>query len=190
MKLTAIMWGSYAPILKRAAAATRVDLTIYPNRVLEELPDKVDEALASMKTADVILLYHTSDLFWERIDKEIKTIGKTIPVISLGYDPSAWVHSTVKPKIVTTCQTYITNNGEENFKNLLRYIEKELFGGDVLVVPPVPVPWEGLWHPDAPSAFIDVEDYLAWYAGQGPYQCPVRRHHFLSRDVGFREYYH
>ncbi|MFA4849260.1 MAG: cobaltochelatase subunit CobN [Methanoregula sp.] len=172
MKLTAIMWGSYAPILKRAAAIARVDLTIYPNRVLDEMPDKVDEAILSMKTADVILLYHTSDMFWERIDKEIKTIGKTVPVISLGYDPSAWVHSTVRPQIVTTCQTYITNNGEENFKNLLLYIEKEIFGGDIIVVPPVPVPWEGLWHPDAPSAFTRVDDYLAWYTGQARTNAP------------------
>jgi cobaltochelatase CobN len=163
MKLTAIMWGSYSPILKRAAAATATDLTIYPNRVLEDSPDKVDEAIRSMKTADVILLYHTSDMFWEQIDKEIKTIGKTVPVISLGYDPSAWVHSTVRPQVVTTCQTYITNNGEENFRNLLRYIEKELFGRGNAVVPPIDVPWEGLYHPYAPSAFTRVEDYLAWY---------------------------
>ncbi|WAC05779.1 MAG: cobaltochelatase subunit CobN [Methanoregula sp.] len=173
MKLTAIMWGSYAPILKRAAAATGIDLVVYPNRVLEESPEKVDAALDSMRTADVILLYHTSDLFWERINREIKTIGTTKPVISLGYDPSSWVHSTVRPQVVTTCQAYVINNGEENFRNLLLYIGKELFGRDVAVVPPVTVPWEGLYHPAAPSAFTSVDDYLAWYAGCARTNAPV-----------------
>jgi len=173
MKLTAIMWGSYSPILKRAAAATSTDLIVYPNRVLEELPEKVDEALLSMKESDAILLYHTSDLFWERIDREIKTIGKTVPVISLGYDPSAWIHSTVRPQIVTTCQTYITNNGEENFRNLLRYIEKEILGQGGEVLPPASVFWQGLYHPAAGTAFTEVEDYLSWYLPIRPKNAPL-----------------
>ena len=163
MKLTAIMWGSYSPILKRAAEATGVDLTVYPNRILDESPEKVDEALESMRAADVVILYHTSDMFWERIDKEIKSIGKTVPVISLGYDPAFFAYSSVSPRIVTTCQAYITNSGDKNYKNLLHFIEKELFGGTCDAAPPADVPWEGLYHPDAPVAFTEVNEYLAWY---------------------------
>jgi len=166
------MWGSYAPVLKRAAVAADIDLVIYPCRLLEEHPDKVDEVLELMKTADVVLLYHTSDMFWERVDKEIGGIGKTTPVISLGYDPSYWVFSTVSPRIVTTCQTYITNNGEENFRNLLKFIKKELFNQDVVVIPPIAVPWEGLYHPEAPSAFTTIDDYLSWYSEREQINAP------------------
>ena len=89
MKLTAIMWGSYAPILKRAAAATGARSHL-PNRVLEDNPEKMDEVLAAMRTSDVILLYHTSDMFWERMDREVKEIGKpcrssaSVPTPSCG----------------------------------------------------------------------------------------------------------
>ncbi|MDP3564630.1 MAG: cobaltochelatase subunit CobN, partial [Methanoregula sp.] len=173
MKLTAIMWGSYSPILKRAAEVTGVDLTIYPNRVLDESPEKVDEALESMQAADVVILYHTSDMFWERIDKEIKSIGKKVPVISLGYDPSFFAYSSVVPRIVTTCQTYIVNSGDRNYENLLLFIEKELFGGTADIAPPADVPWEGLYHPDAPKAFTGIDEYLAWYAPHMQGDAPI-----------------
>lgn len=163
MKITSIMWGSYAPVLKRAAQACDIDCAIYPTRVLEDSPETRDEAIAVMKQSDVILVYHTSDMFWEQLDREIEEIRKSVPVISLGPDPSFWVQSTVGAAIVTTCHRYITNNGDENFKNLLRYIGHELFGKDCLVAPPAEVPWEGLYHPAAPQVFGTVEEYLAWY---------------------------
>jgi cobaltochelatase CobN len=168
MKLTSVMWGSYAPVLKRAAPAAGVECTVFPTRVLEESADKLEEALAVMRASDVILVYHTSDLFWERMDKELAILKKNIPVISLGPDPSFWAQSTVSPKIVTTCHRYITNNGDENFRNLLLYIRKELFGHDVTAAPPEDLPWEGLYHPDAPTAFGSVAHYKAWYADRVP----------------------
>ncbi|MDD3135394.1 MAG: cobaltochelatase subunit CobN [Methanoregula sp.] len=164
MKITAIMWGSYAQVLKRAAATTAIDCAIYPNRILEESPDKLNEAIASMRSSDLIIVYHTSDLFWDRLDRELTELREKTPVISLGPDPSFWVQSTVSASIVTTCHRYITNNGDENFKNLLLYIKKEIFREDIAVDPPRDVPWEGLYHPDAPSVFSRVEDYRAWYA--------------------------
>jgi len=77
-----------------------------------------------MQTSDVILVYHTSDLFWERMDRELATLREKVPVISLGPDPSFWGQSTVDPVVVTTCQRYITNSGEENFVSLLLFIKK------------------------------------------------------------------
>ena len=158
------MWGSYSPVLKRAATLTGTDCRIYPTRVLEESPEKVDEALAGMRSSDVILVYHTSDLFWERMDQELASIRETVPVISLGPDPSFWGQSTVDPAVVTTCQRYITNSGEGNFVSLLLYIRKELFHETTEVPPPAELPWEGIYHPDAPAVFRTVDDYLAWYA--------------------------
>lgn len=163
MKITAIMWGSYAPVLKRAAAATGIDCTVYPNRVLEEDQKRLEEAVVSMRAADVIIAYHTSNLFWEHIDRELAAVRETIPVISLGPDPSFWVHSSVSPQIVTTCHRYITNNGDENFKNLLLFLKKEITGEAVAVAAPADVPWEGLYHPEAPDVFTSLHDYLAWY---------------------------
>ncbi|AGB01904.1 cobaltochelatase subunit CobN [Methanoregula formicica] len=166
MKITSVMWGSYAPVMKRAAETCAIRCAIYPTRILEESPEKREEAVASMKDSDVILLYHTSDLFWEELDREVEEIKKTVPVISLGPDPSFWARSTVRPEIVTTCHRYITNNGDENFKNLLRYIDRELTGTLSPVDPPADVPWEGLYHPEAPQVFSGVDEYLAWYGSR------------------------
>lgn len=173
MKLTAVMWGSYSPILKHAAEVTGTDLRIFPHRLLDESPEKVEEALASMRTADVVLLYHTSDMFWERIDREIKDIGKRVPVISLGYDPSFFAHSSVAPRVVTTCQTYVVNSGDENYINLIRFIEKEVLGRNVEASPPADLPWEGIYHPDAPDVFVDIDAYLAWYLSHIPEGRPL-----------------
>lgn len=168
MKLTSVMWGSYAPVLKRAAAATQTECRLYPNRLLEESPDKVEKALADMRNSDAILLYHTSDLFWERMDRELAAIRETVPVISLGPDPSFWGQSTVDPLIVTTCQQYITNSGDENFISLIRFIKKEVFHELQEILPPKVLPWEGLYHPDAPGVFGNPIEYLAWYADRAP----------------------
>ncbi|MFA5221803.1 MAG: cobaltochelatase subunit CobN [Methanoregula sp.] len=168
MMITSVMWGSYAPVLKRAAIAAGVKCTIYPTRVLEDQPEKIEEAVASMRASDMILVYHTSDMFWEQMDRELAVIRQTVPVISLGPDPSFWLQSTVSPVIVTTCHRYITNNGDENFKNLLLFLKKEIFGEDIPVAPPIDMPWEGLYHPDAPSSFCRVDDFLAWYTKKIP----------------------
>lgn len=173
MKLTAIMWGSYSPILKRAAEAEGVELSIFPNRVLDESPEKVDEALASIRSADAVILYHTSDIFWEQIDCQIKEIGKTVPVISLGYDPSFFAYSSVSPRIVATCQTYIVNSGNENYRNLLRFIRREVLGDAVDTAPPADLPWEGIYHPAAPAPFVDIDAYLAWYLPRIPEGRPL-----------------
>ncbi|MDO9069288.1 MAG: hypothetical protein Q7W05_12620, partial [Deltaproteobacteria bacterium] len=77
MKITSVMWGSYAPVLKRVAPAAGIDCAIYPTRVLEESADKFEEALAAMRSSDVILVYHTSDMFWERMDKELTILRQT-----------------------------------------------------------------------------------------------------------------
>jgi len=168
MKITSIMWGSYAPVMKRAAETCGISCSMYPARVLEESVELREEAIAEMKTSDVILLYHTSDLFWEEMDRKLEEIRTIVPVISLGPDPAFWVQSTVKPEMVTTCYRYITNNGDENFIRLLRYIDRELCGGNEEVLPPKAVPWEGVYHPAAPRAFGSVDEYLAWYADRQP----------------------
>lgn len=166
MKLTSIMWGAYSPLMKKALEKSGIDYTLYTTRHLDQHPEKIEEALQAMRQADVILIYHSSEMYWDQIDKELKTIGKKIPIISVGSDPSYWIYSTVKPEIVSTCQTYITYNGEENFNNLVNYIRNKVFNEDIPVTLPVKVPWEGVYHPDAKRSFTGVDDYLSWYSSR------------------------
>ena len=157
------MWGSYTHLLKKAATDLNIELKVYPLGILDEEDTYLPYILDAIRAADVVLLYQTSDTMWDKINKEIQILEKSLPIISLGPDPSYWIHSSVRPEIVATCQTYLINSGDENIKNLLWYIKKEIFHEDIPVSPPIEMPWEGIYHPDAPRTFSRLEDYLSWY---------------------------
>ncbi len=162
MKITAIMWNSYVRMLEQASEKLGFELTAYSTSTLEDDPDKLDDVLRSCEHSDVILLYHTANFFWEELEQRLEYIKGKVPIVCLGHDPSHWVFSTVDPGIVANCYNYITYNGEENLVNLLRYIGKEVVGLDLAAEPPAQVPWEGLYHPDAPGQFADITEYLDW----------------------------
>jgi magnesium chelatase, H subunit len=166
MKLVSIMWGAYTPLLKKALQASGIEFKLYTTRNLDQNPEKIDDALQAMREADGILLYHSSEMYWDQIDKELKSIGEKVPIISLGSDPSYWIYSTVKPEIVSTCQLYVTYNGEENFTNLVGYVRNKIFHEDLPVVLPIKLPWEGLYHPEAKRSFADIDDYLEWHSSR------------------------
>ncbi|WP_457572226.1 cobaltochelatase subunit CobN [Desulfovulcanus sp.] len=165
MNIAAIVWNSYVPTLVQASKNLDwLDLKIFSSSTLEKNSSKTDDALTALKKADVILLYRSSESFWEAIEKDIKDIAQNIPVVCLSHDPSYWALSTVAPAIVQTCYDYLTLGGEENCANMFCYIAREVIGIEIPVELPKEVPWEGLYHPQAPvSYFSSVDEYLQWY---------------------------
>ncbi len=165
MKIVSIGWLSYAEMLTKASKNVKdiMELKVYPSSKLEKEPEELEQVLKEAAEADIILLYHSGESFWERIEKRLKEIGKKTPIICLGHDPSYWLLSTVKPSILVEAQEYVTIDGEENFTNMLKYIAREVGGLNIEVEKPKPVPWEGLYHPGAPEVFSDIEEYLNWY---------------------------
>ncbi len=173
MKIKSIMWNSHIPMLVRASKKVDfMDLTAFSSKMLETDPLKVDAALDELESADAILLYRSSEGFWEAIEERLKEVGQRIPIVCISHDPSLWYLSTVRPEVVSTCYSYITLGGEDNFANMLRYIACEAVGLDISFEPPQKVPWEGLYHPHAPEThFKTVDEYLEWYErrrGQKP----------------------
>lgn len=166
MRLVSIMWDSHCSTVKRAGKALEgiMDVKIYSSRRLEEEPEKMEAALKEAETADAILLYRSTESVWEMLEKRLQEIGKKVPIVCVGHDPSYWALSTVRAEIVATVFSYITYNGEENFTNMLRYIACKVCGKDIEAPLPKPIPWEGLYHPDAPENFTNVEEYLKWYS--------------------------
>ena len=165
MKILSIIWDSHCGTLKRASKDLEglMDVKIYSSRRLEEEPEKIEVALKEAETADAILLYRSTETIWEMMEKRLLEIGKNVPIVCVGHDPSYWALSTVKPEVVATVYTYITYNGEENFSAMLRYIAHEVCEKDIEAPPPKPIPWEGIYHPDAPDIFSEVGQYLSWY---------------------------
>lgn len=166
MKIFAMMWDSHCGTLKRASKNLKeiMDVMIYSSRRIEEEPEKMESALKEAKTADAILLYRSTESVWEMMEKRFQEIGKDVPIVCVGHDPSYWSLSTVRAEIVAAVYSYITYNGEENFTNMLKFVAREVSGKDIEAPPPRAVPWEGLYHPNAPESFSNIGDYLKWYS--------------------------
>jgi cobaltochelatase CobN len=160
------MWDSHCRTLKKAKKNLEgvVDVKIYSSRRLEEELEKIEFVFNEAETADAILLYRSTESIWEMIEKRLQEIGKNVPIVCVGHDPSCWTLSTVRAEIVATVYSYITYNGEENFTNMLKYIAREICGKDIEVPQPKMIPWEGIYHPDATDIFINIQDYLEWYS--------------------------
>ncbi|MBU4320188.1 MAG: cobaltochelatase subunit CobN, partial [Nitrospinae bacterium] len=173
MKIVSIMWQSYMNMLVRASknVGDSIELKVYSTKRLEEETERLEAVLAEAEGADAILLYRSTEGFWETMEKRLQALGRKVPIVCVGHDPSLWMLSTVRPEIVAKVYSYIVINGEENFTSMLRYIAREIGGVDTEVEEPKPVPWEGLYHPDAPGIFGSIEEYLNWY---NPHQSAIR----------------
>lgn len=165
MRLLSIMWDSHCTTLKRVSGNLKglMEVKIYSSRQIEENPEKIESIFQDGENAHVILLYRSTEAIWDLMRKRFEEIGKKVPLVCVGHDPSFWALSTVKPEIVAAVYSYIIYNGEENFANMLRYIAREVCGMDIEAPLPKPIPWEGLYHPDALEIFNNVEEYLKWY---------------------------
>lgn len=106
-----------------------------------------------------------SDALWDQLDEGIRLIGKTdtggLRQLRSGLRGRC---ASVPVETAQTAYRYLTYGGAENLGNLFRFLDA--LPNAAAVPEPVPVPWEGLWHPDAPvRAFATVRGYLEWYAG-------------------------
>ena len=164
MSVVCVAWSSHVGSLMSAASRSGMpSVRVLSSRMLED-PDGVERCLEIMRSATALFVFRTTDALWDQLDEGIRLIGKTVPVVCVSYDPAAWALSSVSVETAQTAYRYLTYGGAENLGNLFRFLDAL---PDAAAVPePVPVPWEGLWHPDAPvRAFATARGYLEWYAG-------------------------
>ena len=164
MKLLSIMWASYVPVLKEAVEKTGTfDLQAYSTKQINAEPELVEAVRREIKKADLILLYRTTDAFWEILEEEMRGLGGRIPVIVVGPDPSYWALSTVSPEIIGTTYRYILYNGVENFEEMLKFLMASVFSSGIAFLPPKETVWEGVWHPEWGGAFDATADFIEVY---------------------------
>ncbi len=165
MKIGIISWNAYVPMLARAGREIPwLELEIFSSAYLDRDPDHLDKALESLQEADAVLLYRSSESFWDIIEEDIQKIGRRVPVICLSHDPSLWGLSSMGLQEVQTAYNYISLGGEDNFVNLLKFMARECLFGDLELAPPKKMPWEGLYHPQSGrSYFAGPGDYWEWY---------------------------
>ncbi|MFP4475646.1 MAG: cobaltochelatase subunit CobN [Desulfatibacillaceae bacterium] len=164
VKIASFMWNSHVPMLAAAARDTGgVELVMHSSKTLENEPERLDEALADLERADVVLLYRSASGFWDSMEDRLVEIGKKVPVVCTGYDPSLWGLSTFPAEVVQQAYNYISYGGLDNFRNLLRFVAGLVAPDTGPAAAPAEMPWQGLYHPEAPGHFDGVAAYNEWY---------------------------
>jgi len=76
--------------------------------------------------------------------------------------------ATVKNPEHPFIERYWINGGGENIRRLYNYVGHHFLGLEsVPVEPPVELPVTGIYHPKAPTPFVNLESYLEWYKDHG-----------------------
>lgn len=167
MKITCFVGNSYLPIIAKATKRLGFELALYSTQRLDDQPGRLEDALKSCAESDLIFIHRGGDAIWDEIDPQLKDMGERIPIVCLGYDPSYWLLSTAPAQVVVTANAYLTYGGEGNVSNMFLYLCKELLDVDNAFEPPLPLPWEGAYHPRAPRVFENIRQYLEWYKPDG-----------------------
>jgi len=164
IKITAILWDIYAsPILQAGKNLKGVEVVVFPSRKVERLKGDLKKIIQHLEEAKVILLYRSTESFWEELEEKLKQLAQEKPVISLSANPSYWLLSSVKPEVVATSYKYLIYGGEKNFRNLLLYILNETGNASFAVEPPELLPWEGIYHPKTSKVYKSLEEYSEFF---------------------------
>ena len=87
-----------------------------------------------------------------------------------------------------TVFAYLMRGGIDNFRNLFLFLSDTYLGSEFGHEAPEPVPWEGIYHPDAePAEIADVETYIAarFRPGQPSVGLLFYRAHWMSGNLQF-----
>lgn len=145
-------------LLVEAANDLGMDLDAWSISELEE--SNLESCIFSLRQGDAVLLHPSQDPLFDRV---MEGLGKEIPLISFGFDPSLWSFSNVSSRIVSTVNAYVVYGGLANIRNMLKYLARELLGEKCDYEPPKESLWQGLYHPDSKEAFTNIDEYLKWY---------------------------
>ena len=165
MRILSIMWSSYLPLLREAAQALGIELSDYSTKQIKREPGLVSRIAVEIGKADLVLLYRTSDDFWEELEQVVLDAKDRVPVVVVGPEPSFAALSNVNPEITATVYRYILFGGAGNMRNMLGYLLSNLFEETVTFASPEPLPWEGIHHPAIPGVFQTVAGFLSAYRG-------------------------
>ena len=87
-----------------------------------------------------------------------------------------------------TTFAYLMRGGIDNFRNLFLFLSDTYLGSDFGHEAPEPVPWEGIYHPDAnPEDVCDVDRYIAsrFQPGRPRVGLLFYRAHWMSGNLQF-----
>ncbi len=151
--------------------AQKVNILVYPNKDLQDKLIKPD-----LSIPDVIFLCHLDYKVMLDMEEALKKARQRgAKVIGLGADDVFREKGYYNVDINTHPEiaAYWEYSGSENVKRLIAYLLREFAGmADITVEPPIEMPLEGIYHPDAPGSkvFETLESYLKWYETSGHFK--------------------
>ena len=149
--------------LERGGPGLGVKLAAYSTKQIKRDPELISRLAAEIDKADLVLLYRTSDDFWDELEQVVLDTKDRVPVVVVGPEPSFAALSNVNPEITATVYRYILFGGSGNMRNMLAYLLSQLFGSDTAFESPEPLPWQGIYHPAIPGVFSATADFLSAY---------------------------
>ncbi|SDE81744.1 cobaltochelatase subunit CobN [Sporomusa acidovorans] len=160
-KIGAIMWTSYmVPLAAAAREIAGLELKMCSMRDLEDSGYREEFFRYLQKEADALLMFPSTNGIWEEIAGDIRKITAHRPTIAFGYDPGLLAYNTVDAEIALTVQRYLTIGGQENAKNALLYIMKEVLGAAVAIAPPEEIAWQGIYYPGSEVLYKDIDNFM------------------------------
>ena len=101
-------------------------------------------------------------------------------------DPELSAEGSLPLRISGVVFDYLIRGGVLNFVNLAGFLSQVCSGTEANVAPPQDLPWEGVYHPDAPPG----EDTEAWLAARHQSEAPTvgvlfYRAQWVSGDLAF-----
>lgn len=169
LKIGAIMWTSYmVPLAAAAKEIYGLELRMCSIRDLEDVTFRDNFMKYLQDEADALLLFPSTNGIWEEMDHDISKLSAQKPTVAFGYDPGLMSYNTVGAEKALTVQRYLTMGGQENAKNALLYIMKEILGAAVEALPPEEVSWQGIYYPGNEGIYEKVADFMAACPGWRP----------------------
>ena len=161
-KITALVWDSYAKSLRDAANELDIEVVPFTRMMIFEDPTLIDRIEKDMRESAVVILHMMGTDLLEPIERIVKRLPESVPVLSMGHDAMNYVYTTGPKEAAIRCQEYLGLNGRANCRGCLLYLMKTFLKRDVEVPAPISLPWHGIIHPNG-ERYDSIEDYLKVY---------------------------
>ncbi|MDK2820260.1 MAG: cobaltochelatase CobN [Clostridia bacterium] len=144
-----------------------MQMKFFPGSFLEEKKQRQKVLDYVKQQARAVII---KDHYWngkrEDFYQKLKSEAGTMPIIPISTEMiEAGIFNNVDLTSIQEINRYFIFGGSENLTNALHYIGNKVLG--IVDVPPaakpVPVAFEGIFHPDSEMVFTSWESYSQWY---------------------------
>ena len=162
-KIVCLTWHSYNNLFLNHAAdlAEWFDLKLYSVQLIDQGEQRVDDFFEDCACSDLVLLYPTrTDQYWNEVEKRVSE-WKT-SYLYLGGEGMTKIKNREDMETAVKCNSYLAHGGRGNIVNLFKYAAHAKAGAAAAYEEPEPMPWDGIFHPEADRYFQSIDEYFSW----------------------------